>query len=415
MKHRTITLAMAALLVGLVQRPDLLYAQSTDDLRPRHLQSAATADQEFVMAFTAARALRYVASARGYIMQKNISAAERELGTAGMLVDDMNSRFPAARADELISAARIHLTYEAPKRVIADLDSIISALAGMNPDAQKEVRQHLDRARNFMEKGDRKADQELAAAAEALTYTRSERPVREIEKQLATAEKELKNRRSDAADRALQAAESGLKIIAVQVDTPVFQTKMSLWRATTNYAAGHWAEAKADLQRAAAFSERAVKSATAETRAEIQDLDGDIGALLNKFTVSERRFDNSIEGLWERSDSLVERALDYNTAEWDKFQSTNPASPVLIQAKLHVAYADSYEFTTGDEQKAGMELAKAESYLKKAKAQMSDPAKPKLDAINKVLSAAKAEVGKNDTEQKARYETIQDDLARLIR
>lgn len=265
-----------------------------------------------------------------------------------------------------------------------------------------------------MEKGDRKADQELAAAAEALTYTRSERPLRQVEKQLMAAEKELNNRRSDDADRSLQAAESGLKIIAVQVDTPMFQAKMNLWRATINYGAGHWAEAKADLKRAAALSEQAVKSATAETRAEIQDLHGDIGALLNNFTVSERSLDHSIRGVWERSDSLVERTLDYNTAAWDKFQSTNPASPDLIQAKLHVAYADSYEFTTGDKQKAEMELAKAESYLTKAEAQMSDPAKPKLDAIDKELSAAKAEVGKNDTEQKPRYETIRDDLARLI-
>jgi len=407
-------MVIAVLLVGFVQRPALLYSQSTDDHMPRRIQRALTADQEFVMAFTAARALRYVASARGYIVQKDIPAAERELGTTRMLVDDMNSRFPAARADELISAARIHLTYEAPKRVIADLDSITSALAGMNPDAQKEVRKHLDHARNLMEKGDRKADQELAAAAEALTYTRSERPLRQVEKQLMAAEKELNNRRSDDADRSLQAAESGLKIIAVQVDTPMFQAKMNLWRATINYGAGHWAEAKADLKRAAALSEQAVKSATAETRAEIQDLHGDIGALLNNFTVSERSLDHSIRGVWERSDSLVERTLDYNTAAWDKFQSTNPASPDLIQAKLHVAYADSYEFTTGDKQKAEMELAKAESYLTKAEAQMSDPAKPKLDAIDKELSAAKAEVGKNDTEQRTRYETIRDDLARLI-
>jgi hypothetical protein len=414
MKHRTITMVIAVLLVGFVQRPDLLYSQSSDDHMPRRFQRALTADQEFVMAFTAARALRYVASARGYIVQKDIPAAERELGTARMLVDDMNAQFPAARADELISTARIHLTYEAPKRVIADLGSITFALAGMNPDAQKEVRQHLDRARNLMEKGDRTADQELAAAAEALTYTRSERPLRRVEKQLMAAEKELNNRRTDDADHSLQAAESGLKIIAVQVDSPMFQTKLHLWRATSNYAAGHWTEAKADLKRAAAFSEQAVKSATAETRAEIQDLYGDIGALLNKFNVSERRLGNSIRGVWERSDALVERTLDYNTAAWEKFQSTNPASPDLIQAKLHVAYADSYELTTGDKQKAGIELAKAESYLTKAEAQMNDPAKPKLDAIDKELSAAKTEVGKNDAEQRARYETIQDDLARMI-
>jgi hypothetical protein len=414
MKHRTITIAVAVLLVGFVQRPALLYSQSTDDHMPRRIQRALTADQEFVMAFTAARALRYVASARGYIVQNTIPAAEREIGTARMLVDDMNSRFPAARADELISAARSHLTYEAPKQVIADLDSITSALAGMNPDTQKEVRQHLDRARHLMEKGDRKADQELAAAAEALIYTRSERPLRRVEKQLMAAEKELHNRRSDDADHSLQAAESGLKIIAVQVDTPMFQTKINLWRATINYAAGHWAEAKADLKRAAALSEQAVKSATTETRAEIQDLYGDIGALLNKFNVNERRLGNSIRGVWERSDSLVERTLNYNTAAWDKFQSTSPASPDLIQAKLHVEYADSYEFTNADKQQAGMELAKAESYLKKAQAQMSDPAKPKLEAIDQELSVAKAEVGNNDTEQRARYETIRDDLARLI-
>jgi ElaB/YqjD/DUF883 family membrane-anchored ribosome-binding protein len=350
MKKVTLITAIAALFVLVGQRPGVVYSQSSDRV-------LATPDEEFIIAFSAARVLRYLASARGYIVQKNIPGAERELGRALTLIDEMKSKLAGAQVRELISAARIHLTYEDPKKVIQDLDSITVSLAEIKqPTVAAEIRQHLDRARALMEKGDEKADQELAAAADVLTDRSAGRPLAVIEKRVLSAERELAIRRPKDADRSLQLAENSLRVITVQFDTPIVQTKMSLWRATLNYAAGGWEAAKSDLERARTLSEQAAKGATAESRAEIHDLSSDISALLKDSGQNANELGNSIKAVWERSDALGERALDYNNALWEKFQATRPASAALIEAKLHVAYAEIYEFTTGDKQKAAMRI-----------------------------------------------------------
>lgn len=415
MKNGKLITAIAVLFVLVGQRPSVVYSQSTNDRLSPQLQQSLTPDEEFTMAFTAARAQRYLASARGYIVQKNIPGAERELGRALTLIDEMKSQLPGAKVQELISTARTHLTYEDPKKVIQDLDSIVASAAEIRqPSVAKAVTQHLDRARALMEKGDKKADQELAAAADVLMDMRVARPLALIEKQVLAAEGELATRQPKDADRSLQTAEDGLRVIAVQVDTPVFQTKMSLWRASVNYAAGGWEAAKADLERASALSDQALKSATAESRTEIQDLNNDIGALLRQSTQSGKNLGNSINEVRERSDSLVERALDYNITMWERFQATHRGSPELIEAKLHVAYAEIYEFTTGDKQKADMELGKAESYVRKASPQISEKAKPILEGIDKQLIVAKTQVGSNGPGQRERYEVIRSELTRLI-
>jgi len=68
---------------------------------------------------------------------------------------------------------------------------------------------------------------------------------------------------------------------------------------------------------------KALKNAGIEARTEPQNLNVDIRSL---FAKSDRRGENlgkSIKGLWERSESLTERVLDYQTAAWEKFQTSD--------------------------------------------------------------------------------------------
>ena len=194
----------------------------------------------------------------------------------------------------------------------------------------------------------------------------------------------------------------------------MFQAKQSLWQATLDYTAGRWSAAKADLGRASALLEQAVQTASTDSRAEIQSLDRDVYELIKKAAQDEQILGASINGLWRRSESLADGAFDYQVAAWEKLQSAGAGSEDLIEAKLHVAYAEIDEFTSGDKQKSETELEKAMSYLRESVPQMSTKAEPKLKEIEHELTVAKSAVGENEMGQRERYAAIEDSLSRLI-
>ena len=208
---------------------------------------------------------------------------------------------------------------------------------------------------------------------------------------------------------------NSLRFLAVKVDTPMFQAKQSLWQATLDYTAGRWSAAKADLGRASALLEQAVKTASTDSRVEIRSLDRDVHELIKKTAQGEQILGDSISGLWRRSESLADRAFDYQVAAWEKLQSAGTGSKDLIEAKLHVAYAEIDEFTSGDKQKSETELEKAESYIGEAVPQVSRKAKPELEKVEKQLTLAKTEIRKNEPGQREeRYAALKDILSRLI-
>jgi hypothetical protein len=411
-------MVIATLLVLLVPNASRAYSSSRsgDDEGEFRLQRFLTPDEEFIVAFNSAKALPYLASARKDIGRNNISGAQSEVGQALTLIDEMKSRFPVIRLEELIAAARIRLSYEEPKQALAYLELITPALANIEePAASREATEALDRAKNFLKNSDKEAaDHELAALEGILNFKTAARPMELAEKNLLAAEAQLDKSQPENADRSIEAAEDSLRFMAVKVDTPMFQAKQSLWQATLDYTAGRWSAAKADLDRASALLEQAVKSASAESRGEIQSLDRDVHALIKKAAQDEQGLGDSINGLWRRSESLADRALDYQVAAWEKLQSTGAGSEDLIEAKLHVAYAEIGEFTSGDKQNAETELEKAMSYLKEAIPQMSTKAGPELKKIDNELTVTKAAIGKNESSQRERYAAIEDSLSCLI-
>jgi hypothetical protein len=105
MKKRQMKTVIAALLVLLVPKPGLAYSRSNNDPAGSRSQRFLTPDQEFIVAFNSAKALPHLASARKDIVTNNIPGAQSEVGQALTLVDQMKSRFPVIRLEELIAAA----------------------------------------------------------------------------------------------------------------------------------------------------------------------------------------------------------------------------------------------------------------------------------------------------------------------
>jgi YfdX protein len=409
-------MVIATLLVLLVPNPSLAYSRSENDQAASRLQRFLTPDEEFIMAFNSAKALPHLASARKDIVRNNIPGAQSEVGQALTLIDEMKSRFPVIRLEELIAAARIRLSYEEPKLALAYLELITPALANIQePAASSEATEALERAKAFLKNSDKEAaDHELAALEEVLNFKTAARPAGLVEKYLLAAEAQLDKSQPENADRSIEAAEDSLRFLAVKVDTPMFQAKQSLWQATLDYTAGRWSAAKADLGRASALLEQAVKTASTDSRVEIRSLDRDVHELIKKTAQDEQILGDSISGLWRRSESLADRAFDYQVAAWEKLQSAGTGSEDLIEAKLHVAYAEIDEFTSRDKQKSETELEKAESYIGQAIPQMSGKAKPELEKVEKELTLAKTEIRKDEPGQKERYAAIKDTLSSLI-
>ena len=283
------------------------------------------------------------------------------------------------------------------------------------PATSREATEALERAKTFLKNSDKEAaDHELAALEEVLNFKTAARPAGLVEKYLLAAEAQLDKSQPENADRSIEAAEDSLRFLAVKVDTPMFQAKQSLWQATLDYTAGRWSAAKADLGRASALLEQAVKTASTDNRVEIRSLDRDVHELIKKTAQDEQILGDSISGLWRRSESLADRAFDYQVAAWEKLQSAGTGSEDLIEAKLHVAYAEIDEFTSRDKQKSETELEKAESYIGQAIPQMSGKAKPELEKVEKELTLAKTEIRKDEPGQKERYAAIKDTLSSLI-
>ena len=153
MNKRRMKTVIATLLVLAAPNASRAYSNSKsgNDQAESRLQRFLTPDEEFIMAFNSTKALPYLASARKDIGRNNIPGAQSEVGQALTLIDEMKSRFPVIRLEELIAAARIRLTYEEPKQALAYLELITPALANIQePAASREAAEALDRAKNFL-------------------------------------------------------------------------------------------------------------------------------------------------------------------------------------------------------------------------------------------------------------------------
>ena len=81
----------------------------------------------------------------------------------------------------------------------------------------------------------------------------------------------------------LLVAKPGLAYSPSENNSPMLQTKKTFWRTVLDYTEGGWSVAKEDLDRASALLDQAARSASSETRNEIENLNHDIRALFKKY------------------------------------------------------------------------------------------------------------------------------------
>jgi hypothetical protein len=218
-----------------------------------------------------------------------------------------------------------------------------------------------------------------------------------------------------AADRELQSVEDRVHFVAIFPQAPITLTKKSLWRATRDYAAGKYAAAKADLKQADTYLKQAAENADEKTRKEVKELVQDIVTLEGKVGKGKKESGAKITNLWERSEALSKREAEHISTGWQEVRHQNRLMRYLIEAKLHLAYAESYQFTTGEIAKAKVEIHDTEAYLKSAAEQVASKMKSKINASEKMVNQINADLNSNKKTVRARYEKIKSDLRQLIR
>jgi ElaB/YqjD/DUF883 family membrane-anchored ribosome-binding protein len=199
-----------------------------------------------------------------------------------------------------------------------------------------------------------------------------------------------------------------------KLDKGLSRAKEQLKQAQVHQTAGRWSDVKADLQHAADSLDEAIQHDRTAGKDYIRELKRDTESVLNRIDQRDKHFSDSVASIVKRIEAVQERALDYNDAVWEKFQASSPGSENLINAKLHLRFAEIYEFTTGENDKARAEIDKADSFVKKAESQVSEDQKSNVAALMNQIEATKPEIGKHSAEQNNRYAALERSLTQLF-
>lgn len=394
-----------------------LMAQSVHEEVTRTPTKTLSKAEESAISSAAVHVLRQIAKARGAIHDKNLDQAKKDLGKAMVLIQMIKVSLPTMKVKDHIWVAKKHLDYESTEEVLPDLAPIYDDLAEIEDIVPvSQAKKHIDNAKKALKKGDKEsAKKSLQAANKALVYVEVDLPLSSTERHIISAETMLSKDKPHDADMQLKAAEDSVQFASVVLEAPLTKAKKSLWHAFKDYAARRSVATVADLNKAEGYLKKAAQSTDKKTREEAGKLEKDVKALKGKLKTGGKHTRAEIKGLWERSKALSEREADRISTGWQTFHSKNAAKKELIEAKLHLEYAEIYQFTTSESNKTGAEIGKAETYLKSAERNAGSEARTKIDAIAQKLSQIKAGLTSKKEAAKDRYEKVKTDLRELIR
>lgn len=378
-----------------------------------HQHSTATPDksalqgEEEVISSAGAKVLRHIAKARDHVHQGDGKAAAKELQEATALLASINRALPTSVIKGQIAAGKRQLEQEGMTDLVP-ISTSLDELGGCLPVT--EAKKHLDEARQYLEQGDSEgATAELHAIDRALVYTEVDLPLGATEHLIDLAQAKHAEGNLDAADQALKAAEDEVVYLSVAVDEPLVSARSSLWRAAQHHAAGTIAAAKIDLDRAIHDLELAAEGADQKTRKAIDSLRQQVVSLRNSIA-GETDASSRLEEFWRRADALAQRSVEYFTTGWERLLSDSGVKRELIEAKLHLAYAEIDRFTARRSDQAEHELRQAERYLDQAASRSLGDEQATINQIRGEV----AHLGSVDAQREGDYEHVQTRLRNLI-
>ena len=375
-------------------------------------------DVESAIDRTTVIALRHLAQARADIHREAWASASRDVTESARLLESIRDDLSTSTVKNLISIARNHLEFEPTERILRDLPPIYSSLDKISIYLPTDkAKMHIDRAKGYLEKDDkRKADRELSKADKSLIIIEVELPLLRLKQDVTKAQKYLNANDARKADEALQVAEHRALNLYTGLHSPLLQANRESWLAFRNYSTAGRTDTGGHLKQARGYLEKAEAGGSAKVKEEAGKLSQEVAALEKKLAGEGKVTGTELKAAWEKSKALSERSAAYLTAAISEDETTLKGEDNLIEAKLHVEYAETYQVTTAEPAKAVKELDMAAAYLKKAKQgkMVIKGSLEKMDGAVRTIQALTASPEKNDTAVQERYESLKDVLSTLI-
>lgn len=373
-----------------------------------------TLEQETILSSAAAKALRHIAQARGDIAEGDYDKADDSLGRSLILLDIVEASMPSSAVRDEIWVAKEHLQYEQPPEVVPDLVPIyrsLDELGGLMPT--QEAKEHIDKAKAFLKADETdKAEAELQAADSALAIPEVDLPLNATRRFIDLAKHQLQQQTPTGADDALKAAEDSAVYLSVAIHEPLAEAHQSLWRAGQDYAAGAYDAARADINRAIRYLDYATNGADQETRQAVKSLLAEAKSLEKQIQSTPANAPSRLDALWRRAKALSERSVEYFANGWQQIESGSQLRSNLIEAKLHLAYADIDRFTARQPKQANGELMQAQKHLDAALQEATPSQASSLSALRDQVAALAAEQQPNERESD--YASLEARLSKLI-
>jgi|GEM_PF-601325 len=373
----------------------------------------------FTIQRTAAVALRRLAQARADIRRKALAQARHELEESANLTTTIRDNLSTAMARNLIEVTLRHLEYKSAHETLNDLAAIYTSLDAIDTSIPTEAaRRHLDRARGHLEKDEKQAaEQELILADRSLVTMDVELPLLNVDQYIFKARESLEREDVKQADEALNLAEQQLQNLFAGVAAPLSLAKTNFWLAFRSYSAARLSDARNYLDLAKVYLQRAAKTANKKEGNNLEKLSREMSGLEGKLNVRDTGAEMLLRSIWERSKALAERSAEYLAASWQEAETALAGDNDLIEARLHVAYAETYQLTAREPSKAVEELGMAHSRLVKA---MHDPLagtadKAKMKKLDTDILSLKELPENRDVTVSDRYESIKNRLSDLLR
>ena len=410
-----------ALLLSMVSFPGVALAQSSraDLITP---YPGVAPGEELTVRRAAITALRSISRARLAIHRNKPANARRDLVQAGRWLEAVRDDLSTAPVKNFIQVARKHLEYEPAHQVQQDLPLIYASLAMLSGYLPThKVKLHIDRAKDCLERNDKQgADRELALGDDALVIIEVEFPLTMTRKYVKIAQGYLAAGQAGRADKALQTAEKVAITLYTGMNSPpfpLFQAKGNIWLALRDYPSAKEAYAGPFLEKARLNLEKAAAGVNGPGNKEAGKLSKEIAELEKRVSGGGKVAESELKGAWEKSKALAERDADYLAAGWAKEEAAGlHREDNLIEAKLHLAYAESYQVTSAEPANAADELANADDYLTKALQSQSlgvDTGR-NIAELKRKIEQIKLNTRENDAMVEESYDAVMANLNRMI-
>ncbi|MDA8413613.1 MAG: YfdX family protein [Desulfobacteraceae bacterium] len=376
-----------------------------------------TWQEESTLGRTVIVALRHIAQARSDIHRKELTSARIDLDRAEKLLDTTEDDLSTSDAKNFIRIARKHLEYEQPRQVLHDLPEIYSSLETISVYIPTDkAKTHVDRAKGFLEKDKKQeAEKELARADNSLIVIEVDLPLLNAKRFINRAQEYLDKNEPGKADEALKKAEHRAMDLYSGMTSPLIQTKRNIWLAFRNYTTAKNAETMSRLDQARIHLGKAQVAGNVKGNEEAGKLSSEISELEKKLAGGGKVAESDLKAAWEKSEALAERAEAYLSAGLSEAETTLGMESNLIEARLHVRYAETYQITTSEPDKAVKELELAYSYLQKAAGNtLADSSeRRKIHEISTIILVLKQTPKENDRTVQDRYDTVREEIRDL--